>query len=183
MFLPIIGVQTPIENKTINLIETKPAVVEQIKELTIDQKIQSNFYKCNTDIQWIRADNAQCLDKLPTQAQTTPEQPRNSPKQVNTTSQGLNGYELGQCTGWVASHRYVPAGWGDATNWRQGAINAGWTVSNTPVVGAIAWRYGHVAYVIGVSGNTVTISEQNYDYHSSIRQITIPVTDYAYLYE
>lgn len=179
MFLPFIGAQAPIEQKTITLIQ-KPAIVEQVKEPTLEEKIKTNFYKCNTDIQWIRADNAQCLAKQEVvQVTTQSQKPVRTP---HNGSVGLNGYELGQCTGWVASHRYVPAGWGNATTWKQGAINAGWTVSNTPVVGAIAWRYGHVAYVIGVGNGTVTVSEQNYDYHSSIREITVPVTEYTYLY-
>ena len=97
-------------------------------------------------------------------------------------SQGLNGYYAGQCTAWVASKRHVPAGWGDASNWKQSAINAGWTVSARPVAGAIAWRWGHVAYVEAVNGNKVLISEQNYDWNSGIRSIWIDYTDYEYLY-
>jgi len=40
-------------------------------------------------------------------------------------------------------------------------------VGSTPVPGAIAWSgagyYGHVAYVEGVSGGMVTVSEMNYN--------------------
>ena len=99
-----------------------------------------------------------------------------------TPSQGLNGYEAGQCTAFVASKRYVPAGWGDASSWKQSAINAGWTVSSRPVAGAIAWRWGHVAYVESVGGNKVLISEQNYDWNSGIRSIWIDSSSYEYLY-
>jgi len=176
-----LGAPIPLEQKTLNLIETPPAIVKVV-EPTLAQKIESNYYKCNTDIQWIRADNAQCLDKTPNTTQEPTRQAQSTVRTPQNGSVGLNGYELGQCTGWVASHRYVPAGWGNASSWKQGAINAGWTVSNTPVVGAIAWRYGHVAYVIGVGSGTVTISEQNYDWHSGIRTIDVPTSSYIYLY-
>lgn len=99
-----------------------------------------------------------------------------------TESTGTNGYFEGQCTTWVASQRYVPGGWGDASSWKASAISAGWTVSNTPVNGAIAWRWGHVAYVIEARGDTVLISEQNYDWNSGIRTIEVPTSSYEYIY-
>lgn len=106
-------------------------------------------------------------------------------QKIKTHTEALNGsntYEIGQCTHWVASHRYVPNGWGDATNWKYAAQRAGWTVSSRPVAGAIGWTYGHVVYVQSVQSNTVTISEQNYDWNSGVRTITVPITKYLYLY-
>ena len=101
MLIPILG-QPKIDTSTLTLIE-KPAIVEQVKEPTLEEKIKTNFYKCNTDIQWIRADNAQCLDKQEVvQVTTQSEKPVRTPQ---NGSVGLNGYELGQCTGWVASQR------------------------------------------------------------------------------
>ena len=76
----------------------------------------------------------------------------------------------------------MPNGWGDATNWAANAKADGYTVASTPKVGAVAWRYGHVAAVIGVGDGTVTITEQNYDWNSGIRTITIPVDSYQYIY-
>lgn len=66
-------------------------------------------------------------------------------------------------------------GWfGNAGNWDNNASNIGFTVNNTPAVGAIAvWEansggagaVGHVAWVESVNANnTVTISEYNWDY-------------------
>lgn len=96
----------------------------------------------------------------------------------------LNGYTPGQCTAFVASKRYVPPGWGNASNWRNAAIGAGWIASSSPVAGAIGWTSGHVVYVESVNGDgTVTISEQNYDWNSGIRTATFPVGKYVYLYE
>lgn len=94
----------------------------------------------------------------------------------------LSTYQKGQCTAWVASHRYVPNGWGDATNWKSAAKRAGWTISATPVPGAIGWTYGHVVLVVSVSDGKVVISEANYDWHGSIRTITVPTSKYTYLY-
>jgi surface antigen len=111
--------------------------------------------------------------------QNTLKTPQNSSQ---GTSTGLNGYYAGQCTGYVASRRYVPAGWGDATNWGYAARSQGFTVSSTPVPGAIAWRSGHVAFTESVGAGTVTISEQNYDFNGSIRTITVPTSSYQYIY-
>ena len=97
-----------------------------------------------------------------------------------TQSTGTNGYT--ECAGWVASHRYVPPGWGDASNWKSAALSAGWTVSNKPVNGAIGWRWGHVVYVIEARGDTVLISEKNYDWNNGIRTIEVPKSSYEYIY-
>lgn len=97
-------------------------------------------------------------------------------------SRGLNGYDYPSCTGHVALKRYVPSGWGDASNWKYSALRAGWTVSNKPVAGAIGWTYGHVVFVESVQGNKVTISENNYDWKGSTRTITVLASKYQYIY-
>ena len=98
-------------------------------------------------------------------------------------SNGLNGYDYPSCTGHVALKRYVPAGWGNATDWKYNAERAGWTVSATPVNGAIGWVYGHVVYSERVEGNRVLISENNYDWNGSTRTIWVDATDYIWIYE
>ena len=177
MLLSLLTGSTPSPHIPLPLPKDPPAIV---KELTVEEKIKTNYYECNTDLQWIRADNAQCLPKTQ-QAQEKPLQPiKNTPQQAST---GLNGYEPGQCTAWVASKRYVPPGWGNASDWKYHAQSEGWAVSSTPVAGAIAWRSGHVAYVESVNPDgSVTISEQNYDWNSGIRTITISPGQYQYLY-
>jgi surface antigen len=174
------GAQAPIQQDIINLItEKKPAIVQQVKpELTVAEKIAANYYGCNTDTQWIWAQDATCHDKVAqvtTQTQTAVKQPQNG-------SVGLNGYDYPSCTGYVAMRRYVPSGWGNATTWRQNALASGWTVSNVPVAGAIGWTYGHVVYVESVGDGVVVISENNYDYAGSTRTITVPTSKYVYLY-
>jgi len=77
-----------------------------------------------------------------------------------------NGYPYGWCTYWVATKRYVPAHWGNASSWLSSARSAGYSTGSEPAVGAIvvtseSW-IGHVAYVESVSGGSITVSEMNY---------------------
>ncbi len=82
---------------------------------------------------------------------------------------GYNGYDFGNCTWYVASQIAVPANWGNAATWAAGARAAGWHVSSTPAVGAIAqnsWMaggLGHVAIIDAVSpdGKQVLIRDMN----------------------
>jgi len=98
-----------------------------------------------------------------------------------------NGYAFGYCTYWVASQRYVPSSWGNAVNWYYAARAAGYAVGSTPAVGAIAWTpagyYGHVAYVVGVSGGSVTVSEMNYSGGwDRVDYRTTSASDFRYIY-
>lgn len=76
---------------------------------------------------------------------------------------GSNGYDYGFCTWYVASQISVPANWGNASSWAYYAALSGWTVSSTPVVGAIAQTpyaaggEGHVAIVDAVSADGTQI--------------------------
>jgi len=95
-------------------------------------------------------------------------------------------YPAGQCT-WLASTMKgnIPS-WGNANSWDDGARASGKTVSPVPVVGSVAQTdrgyYGHVAVVVGVQGDTITITEGNYDYNGSIRTHTVPTSSYVYIY-
>ncbi|MBU1239577.1 CHAP domain-containing protein, partial [Myxococcota bacterium] len=77
----------------------------------------------------------------------------------------------GNCT-WYAWHSacchwgMALPGWGNANTWAQyAAANPNYEVLSSPVVGAIAARtlgtYGHVAFVVGVSGASITVEEEN----------------------
>ena len=99
----------------------------------------------------------------------TPEQVRAKFSTNNYWGQS-HSYPFGQCTWWVAQKRAIPA-WGNANTWLPNARAAGFRVCEgrdcIPEVGAVIVtignnpRYGHVAYVIGVSAETVTFSEMN----------------------
>jgi len=82
-----------------------------------------------------------------------------------------NKYDYGYCTWYVYNKRAQigrPVGsfWGNAVTWASYARSSGYTVNNTPAVGAVMQNgggYGHVAFVESVGGDgTVTISEMNY---------------------
>jgi surface antigen len=81
-----------------------------------------------------------------------------------------HGFPWGQCTWYVAQKRYVP--WnGDAKTWLKKAIGYGFETGTEPKPGSIislrgnTWlmkRYGHVAYVEAIEGDTIIISDMNY---------------------
>lgn len=74
-------------------------------------------------------------------------------------------FPYGYCTWYVAQKRYVP--WsGNAGAWLFNAKSRGYATGKKPQAGAIMVssesRWGHVALVEKVSGNTFTVSEMNY---------------------
>lgn len=111
----------------------------------------------------------------PTQAPGHPEQPGNT-------------YESGSCTWGVKSWKPdVPNSWGNAKTWGPRAKADGWTVSDKPVVGAIAWsnrgEYGHVALVTAVLDGQVEIKEMNYNWtRFATRVTTVATGSYRYIY-
>lgn len=81
-------------------------------------------------------------------------------------------YERCSCTAWAHSRRPdLPLNLGNAKTWGVRAAAQGFPVDNKPRVGDImvlqprvqgaSAVYGHVAYVIAVSGSRVTVSEMN----------------------
>ena len=81
-----------------------------------------------------------------------------------------NTYAYGNCTAYVFDRRAelgnpVQARWGNATSWDQSARNAGYTVTNTPSIGAVIQNkggYGHVAIVEAILPNgDLQLSEMN----------------------
>jgi surface antigen len=88
-----------------------------------------------------------------------------APSIIDRNPAGGHRFPYGQCTWYVAQHKYVPWG-GNAGTWLYNARAYGVTTGKTPKVGSIivtseSW-YGHVGIVEAVSGNSVTISEMNY---------------------
>jgi surface antigen len=85
-----------------------------------------------------------------------------------------NRYDYGYCT-WYAYNRRAQLGrpigsfWGNASTWASYARGSGYTVNNSPAVGAVmqdgysAGGYGHVAVVESVNADgSIFISEMNY---------------------
>ncbi len=103
---------------------------------------------------------------------------------------GVWGYNR-ECVSWAGWRRAnmgnpVPAGWGNANSWDEGARSAGFTVNNTPSVGAIAQTnagaYGHVAIVEAISGGNVIVSEMNYDGYGHFRYGTYSIGYFQYIH-
>jgi surface antigen len=86
-----------------------------------------------------------------------------------TAIYGGNEYDYGFCTWYVATQISVPNNWGNASSWAYYARADGWTVSSTPIVGAIAQTpyaahgEGHVAIVTAVSadGSQIQFKDMN----------------------
>lgn len=91
---------------------------------------------------------------------------------------GSNGAVPGQCTYYVKSIRTdLPAQMGNAGQYLVNARRYGYSTGSSPVVGSImvtseSW-VGHVAMVVAVSGDAVTIREMNYVAPYVVSQRTI----------
>lgn len=171
-------ISEPPKNPLIEFV--KPIVIEQKveQEPTVQEKIESNYYKCDESVQYIRADTAECIPKPAPQPKPV-EVPSEPIKSGSNASSGW--FPVGQCTWWVSTKRPVGQ-WNDATDWLRQARRDGYTISKVPIAGAIGWEYGHVVYVEAVEGSRVQISEANYDYRGSIRTIWVNASRYTYIY-
>lgn len=113
-------------------------------------------------------------------------QPKPVRTAVNSSQSTYNSYTYGYCTYGVASWRSVPNDWGNANAWLYNARASGYATGNEPKVGAIAWTgsgsLGHVALVIGVSGDSVTIKEMNYIGWNIISTRTVHKSLFTYIY-
>jgi surface antigen len=86
-----------------------------------------------------------------------------------------DSYDVGECT-WGACHleAWVPEHWGNANEWRGNAQNAGYGITRTPTLHAIACFgpggpydpvYGHLGVVVRVKDDThFEVQEMNYSY-------------------
>ena len=183
-----LAAQEPPKSLLIDFVtETKIEIIV-LPELTVEEKIASNYYKCDESIQYIRADTAECLDRpanrVPESVSATERTntPVSTQKAVRTAERAPYGwYDKGQCTELVWSMRPVPA-WGNASTWPASARRAGWYVGPNPIVGAIGQRGNHVVYVLEVRQNTVLIKEANYDFNGSVRTIERPINYFTYIY-
>lgn len=183
---------TPPEPTPLIQIVIEEKIEEPEKVYTIEDKIKNNFYKCDEDKEYIRADNAKCLKKPQRVVRRveTRSEPQNQRETIKNSSpkpiSASNGYSYGYCTWYVANRRFVPNGLGDAHSWASRASSYGLTVSSTPIVGAIAQTsagpLGHVAYVEAVNGDSVVISEMNYQGWNVVSSRTVPSSSFTYIY-
>ncbi len=92
-------------------------------------------------------------------------------------------FPFGWCTWYVSQKRYVP--WsGNAGTWLYKAKSLGYKTGRKPVAGSIMVttedrRYGHVALVEKVSGDTITVSEMNYVKWGKVNRRTLSTSSRA----
>ena len=91
-----------------------------------------------------------------------------SPYSYSYTAQYAKGnrYAYGWCTWYAWNQRPdLPSNMGNARNWGSAARGAGFPVDGSPRAGDVfsnsAGYYGHVGYVTGVSGDTISICDMN----------------------
>jgi surface antigen len=94
-----------------------------------------------------------------------------------------SAYAACNCTAWAAAKRRdLPMTLGNALTWAARARAAGFPVDGKPRVGDVMVlqprvqgahrRYGHVAYVVAVNGDRVTVSEMNGGMGCGVRRDT-----------
>jgi surface antigen len=168
-------IQTVIQVRTSQVVEPEPVY-------TIEDKIRLNVNNCDESTQWISAEDATCIPKRVNR----PVQPQKTARGAVNASQG-NTYAYGYCTHFAKEYTgWVPNGWGNANRWASNARSQGYTVSSTPIVGAVAQtssgRLGHVAVVTGIGDGTVTIIEKNYNGWNVVSSRTVSVNSFVYIY-
>lgn len=93
-----------------------------------------------------------------------------------------NTYSPGYCTFYVKNMRPdLPNNLGNADTWY---VRYGGAKGSAPVVGAVAVARGymHVALVIAVHGDTVVLSEMNYQGWNVVSSRTAPASEFNYIY-
>jgi len=173
-------------NPVIELEEPAP-VIEQTAPPEVAQRIltwRDNPNQCNEDTHWIASEEPfYCIVKNQP-VRNTPTAQKAVKRAQNTSG---NTYSAGYCTWYVKnSLGWVPNGWGNANRWASNAAAQGYTVSSTPIVGAVAqtssgWA-GHVAVVTAVGNGTVTVSEMNFKGRYVVSSRTVPVSSFVYIF-
>ncbi|KAJ1861299.1 hypothetical protein LPJ73_001055 [Coemansia sp. RSA 2703] len=94
-----------------------------------------------------------------------------------------------QCTSFAAwrinkklgihfNNRYKGEAWGNANTWDEAARSSGTTINKTPAIGAIAQsnkgQAGHVAWIVKVAGDSVSVEEYNWNTKEGYGTRTVP---------
>lgn len=191
-----------VEAKPIEKVEIKYTVVKGDTLQSIAQKAQIDWrrlYYKNLDIkdqnqidigmELIIPDNEEVLDErelvvppaiIATQTTSQP------PRKVFGSVSYSNTYTKGYCTYGVATWVKIPNNWGNANQWAYNARVQGYRVDDKPEVGAVAQTSrgssGHVALVIAVTGDNVTIKEMNFRRLNVISTRTVPSSSFRYIH-
>ncbi len=158
-----------------------------------DQAISSN----NSQIASLRAQQAALnrqLGGVPTAGDPGhggyPATWNNAPQDSVLDSWGMYNRECVSYTAWKVyqTFGYMPywGGSGNANEWPGDAARAGIATGSTPRVHSVAiWNvgaFGHAMWVEAVSGNTIYVSQYNYDYAGHYSEMSISASGLTYIY-
>ncbi len=114
------------------------------------------------------------------------------PQDLTTDNWNMDNRECVSYTAYMVSTKYgiSTSDWGDAYQWITSAENAGYTVNQTPAVGAIAIRdidysdpgdVGHAMYVVAVGpgSDSITVDEYNEHYNGQFDERQFSPSSYA----
>jgi peptidoglycan hydrolase CwlO-like protein len=114
----------------------------------------------------------------------------NSAQDTMLDSWGMYNRECVSYTAWKVyqTFGYMPywGGSGNANQWPGDAQRAGIPIGTTPRVHSVAiWNvgaFGHAMWVEAVSGNTIYVSQYNYDYYGHYSEMSISASGLTYIY-
>ena len=114
----------------------------------------------------------------------------NSPQDSLIDSWGMYNRECVSYTAWKVyqTYGYMPywGGVGNANEWPGDAQRAGIPTGSTPKVHSVAiWNvgaFGHAMWVEAVNGNTIYVSQYNYDYQGHYSEMSISASGLTYIY-
>lgn len=162
------------------IIEPEPIVIEEPKQEEPVVTWRDNPQGCNEDIEYIAAEAPYyCIPKRIVERTALAKTPVKTA--VNSSQASSGWYDWGWCTYYVSTRRPVGQ-WHDARTWPSMARAEGYYVGPNPVVGAIGQRANHVVYVESVNGDTVTVSEMNYEGFGVVSSRTVPTSLFTYIY-
>lgn len=121
---------------------------------------------------------------------TYPAKWKNAPLDAYLDSWGMYTRECVSYTAWKVNEAYgnMPywGGIGNANEWVRNARNSGIPTSSVPKAGTVGisfWgSYGHAVWVEAVDGNSVIVSEYNYDWAGNFRRWRYPASTFTYIY-
>lgn len=94
-----------------------------------------------------------------------------------------NTYDYGYCTWYVKNRRPdLPNNLGNADTWTVRAANQGYATGKTPRAGAVGQLGMHVVYVESVNGDSMTISEMNYQGWNVQSSRTMSASGWSFIY-
>jgi surface antigen len=175
------------ENQQVQLLNMTEA-----QKATFDQQISAN----NSQIASLRAQQAALnrqLGGVPSAGDPGhggyPAVWNNAPQDSMLDSWNMYNRECVSYTAWKVYQTFginTQYGFGNAIQWPASARAAGISTGTVPRVHSVAiWNvgaFGHAMWVEAVSGNTIYVSQYNYDYYGHYSEMSISASGLTYIY-